>query len=191
MKKSILLATMLLLTLAVNAQTNLTGRVYYHPNILADEINKAFKEVAQDMDKVRADAIAKAEEKKGHKLTAEELAKVDKDIEEGQRILEAMRTGMKTSVTVTFKDETNMVVKADMKIDDDVMKAAGIGWAKRKMIKLATNIMPAQKGTYVVKGNQVFFNDGEEADTMSLSADGKYLYGKLDETQKFRLTRIK
>ena len=189
--KRILFAAMLLLTLSANAQTNLAGRVYHHPNILADEINKVFKEAARDMDKVRADAIAKAEEKKGHKLTTEELAKVDKEVEEAQKMLEAMRTGMKTAVTVTFKDETHMVMKADMKIDDDVMKAAGIGWAKRKMIKLATNIMPAQKGTYVVKNNQVFFNDGEEADTMSLSADGKYLYGKLDEKQKFRLMRIK
>ena len=178
--------------MAVSAQENLSGRVYHHPNILADEINQTIKEAKADVNKMRADAIAKAEAKKERKLTDSELKEVDKRVEEGLKMLEAMRTGMKTAVTVTFKDEKNVVMKTDMKIEDSVLKAAGVSWAKRKMIKLATNIMPAQKGTYEVKGNQVFVYDGEETDTLRLSTDGKYLYGKLelDDNKKFKLTRI-
>ena len=190
--RNIILTLMAWMAMAVSAQENLSGRVYHHPNILADEINQTIKEAKADVNKMRADAIAKAEAKKERKLTDSELKEVDKRVEEGLKMLEAMRTGMKTAVTVTFKDEKNVVMKTDMKIEDSVLKAAGVSWAKRKMIKLATNIMPAQKGTYEVKGNQVFVYDGEETDTLRLSTDGKYLYGKLelDDNKKFKLTRI-
>lgn len=190
--RNIILTLMVWMAMAVSAQENLSGRVYHHPNILADEINQTIKEAKADVNKMRADAIAKAEAKKERKLTDSELKEVDKRVEEGLKMLEAMRTGMKTAVTVTFKDEKNVVMKTDMKIEDSALKAAGVSWAKRKMIKLATNIMPAQKGTYEVKGNQVFVYDGEETDTLRLSTDGKYLYGKLelDDNKKFKLTRI-
>lgn len=188
--RNIILTLMVWMAMAVSAQENLSGRVYHHPNILADEINQTIKEAKADVNKMRADAIAKAEAKKERKLTDSELKEVDKRVEEGLKMLEAMRTGMKTAVTVTFKDEKNFVMKTDMKIEDSALKAAGVSWAKRKMIKLATNIMPAQKGTYEVKGNQVFVYDGEETDTLRLSTDGKYLYGKLDDNKKFKLTRI-
>ena len=190
--RNIILTLMVWMAMAVSAQENLSGRVYHHPNILADEIHQTIKEAKADVNKMRADAIAKAEAKKERKLTDSELKEVDKRVEEGLKMLEAMRTGMKTAVTVTFKDEKNVVMKTDMKIEDSALKAAGVSWAKRKMIKLATNIMPAQKGTYEVKGNQVFVYDGEETDTLRLSTDGKYLYGKLelDDNKKFKLTRI-
>ena len=97
----------------------------------------------------------------------------------------------KETLTVEFKSETQMILKADMKIDDDLMKAAGIPWAKRKLMKAAMAIMPAQKANYVREGNLIISTDGKEKDTLTLSNDGKTLSGMFDEKTPFKLTRIK
>ena len=47
-----------------------------------------------------------------------------------------------------------------------------------------------EKGTYVVKGNQVIIGTGKDQDTLTLSADGKKLSGTMDG-KKFTLTRTK
>ena len=173
------------------AQTNLSGRVYYHANIMEEEMKELTKGLDKDLKEAKAKAIEKAEKEKGKKLTEAELAEIERKVDEAQKMAQALKRGMKTSVTVTFKDEQHVVVDMGMKIDDNALKAAGLSWAKRKMIKLATKVMPSQKGTYTVDGNQVFIDDGEELDTMRLSDDGKYLYGKMDDKKKFRLTRTK
>lgn len=177
--------------MAVHAQVNLAGREYYNANILSDQMQKLSQEVDNKLDEAKAKALEKAREKKKRDLTAAEKVEVEKKVEEGRKMLQAMEKGMKTAVTVTFKDEKNAVVKIDMKIDDTAMKAAGIGWAKRKMIQAAVSLMPSQKGKYKVSGNMVVLEDDEEPDTMFLSNDGKYLTGKLDENKPFKLTRTK
>lgn len=178
--------------LLANAQTNMAGRIYKHDNILADELNEQLKDVDKKIKDARAEAIAKAEKKKGRKLNEKELKELDKHLEEAVQMAQAMKTGMKTAVIVEFKDEKNLVMQADMKISEDALKAAGVGWLKRKAIKAALAIAPkSQKGTYVVQGNRIIVDDGEEKDTMTLSNDGRFLSGKLDEKQKFKLTRVK
>lgn len=191
MKKSFLIALLLLAAVGAQAQTSLVGRVYHHPNILADEINKISKDADKEISKERSKAIEKAEEKKGRKLTAEELAELDKKVEEAQKMMKALKDGMKTAVTITFKDEKTMVMKADIKIDDEVMKKAGIPWAKRKLLKAAMAIAPAEKSSYERKGNLIIVKDDDEVDTLKLSDDGKYLSGKMDKDTPFRLTLIK
>ena len=187
----LLLVVLLCGTQYVQAQTNLSGREYYNANILADEMNDLVKDADAQLAKTRAEAIAKGEKKLGRKLNQQELAVIDKKIKEGRDMMNALKKGMKTAVTVTFKTDKDLVLNADMKIDDNVMKAAGIGWAKRKMMKLAMAVMPAQKGKYVVKGNTIYIDEGGgERDTMWLSKDGKQLYGKLDKN-KFVLNRTK
>ena len=104
---------------------------------------------------------------------------------------EAILKGTKTSVTVTFKDDKTVVMKMEMKIDDEAMKNAGIGWAKRKAIQAATAIAPSEKAKYTVKGDMIITDDGEELDTMYLSNDGKTLTGKMDKETSFKLTRTK
>ena len=183
---------MMLVAIGANAQTNLAGRIYHHPNIMADEMNKLVKEGSTEMEKARKEAIAKGEEKKGRKLTEKELAELDKQLAEAKKMMEALKKGMKVAITVTFSDEKKLVMKMDTKIDDDVMKAAGIPWAKRKLMKAAMAMAPSsQKGTYTVSGNNIYVQDGKELDTLRLSDDGKYLYGKMDEKKKFKLTRTK
>ena len=183
---------MMLVAIGANAQTNLAGRIYHHPNIMADEMNKLVKEGSTEMEKARKEAIAKGEEKKGRKLTEKELAELDKQLAEAKKMMEALKKGMKVVITVTFSDEKNLVMKMNTKIDDDVMKAAGIPWAKRKLMKAAMAMAPSsQKCTYTVSGNNIYVQDGKELDTLRLSDDGKYLYGKMDEKTKFKLTRTK
>ena len=49
----------------------------------------------------------------------------------------------------------------------------------------------SNKATYVVKGDLIILNDGKEKDTLRLSSDGKYLYGKYEKDVNFKLTRTK
>ena len=191
MKRFFIIGTLFLTSLSLYAQSSMAGRVYHHPNIMADEINKTVKEATKDMDKARAEAIAEGEKKKGRKLTEKELQELDKSMEEANKLMKALKDGLKTAVTITFKDEKNLVMKADMKVDDDILKAAGISWAKRKMIKVAMAMAPSEKATYTKKDNLIIVNNDEGPDTLRMSDDGKYLTGTLDKNTKFRLTRIK
>ena len=194
MKRQLFTLVALLLigcTTTVWGQTDLSGRTYYHPNIMADELNKAMKDLNKE--DLRKKAIANAEKKKGSKLTADEKAKVDKEVEKAIATAEAIKKGMKTAITVEFKDKKNMVLKADIKISDEALKAAGIGWLKRKAMKAALAVAPSsEKGTYVVKGQQVIMTDKDgEKDTLMLSQDGQYLSGKMDGDTPFKLKRKK
>ncbi|MBQ4446655.1 MAG: hypothetical protein IJL29_02640 [Prevotella sp.] len=187
----LLLVVLLCGTQYVQAQTNLSGRVYYNANIMADEMNKMVKDAKSDITKKRNEMIAKKEKDLGRKLNQKELAMIDEGVQKGQKMMDAVRKGMKTAITITFKNENELVMKADMKIDDEVMKAAGIGWAKRKLYKAALAVMPAQKGKYVVKGNTIYIDEGgNERDTLYISKDGKQLYGKMDN-KKYTLNRVK
>ena len=193
MRKYVLLSLFLLTVGATSvfAQKDLTGREYYNANIMAAEMNDIMKDTDKHLAEARAEAIAKGEKKLGRKLNQQELAMIDKKIKEGQDMMNAMKKGMKTAVTVTFKSDKELVMKADMKMDEAIMKAAGIGWAKRKLLKAAMAVMPAQKGKYVVKGNTIYIDEGgNERDTLYISKDGKLLYGKMDN-KKYTLNRVK
>ena len=193
MRKYVLLSLFLLTVGATSvfAQKDLTGREYYNANIMAAEMNDIMKDTDKQLTEARAEAIAKGEKKLGRKLNQQELAMIDKKIKEGQEMMKAMKKGMKTAVTITFKSDKELVIKADMKMDEAVMKAAGIGWAKRKLLKAAMAVMPAQKGKYVVKGNTIYIDEGgNDRDTLYLSNDGKQLYGKMDN-KKYTLNRVK
>lgn len=196
MKKKVIWTLVALFTICgaqlTSAQENLAGRTYYNANIMAEEINKLAKESDKELDEVRTKYIDKFEKKKGRKPNDTELAEIDKQVEEGHKMMEAIKTGMKTAITVEFKTEKDVVMKADMKISEDVLKAAGISWAKRKAIKLAMAIGPSsEKGIYRVQDNLVIFEDEKEPDTLRLSDDGKFLYGKFDKKTNFKLTRTK
>lgn len=179
------------MAIGAEAQTNMVGRVYYNANILAGEFNDKLKELEKDVAKKKAETIAKAEKKKGRKLTAAELAVLDKELEKAMKQARSVMNGMKTAVTIEFKTATQVVMKMDMKIDDEALKVAGVSWVKRKALKAALAIAPStEKDTYVVKGNQVIIGTGKDQDTMTLSADGKKLSGTMDG-KKFTLTRTK
>ena len=187
-----MLAVVAMMTImTVNAQS-LIGRTYYNANILAGELDKKMKEVDQKIPEIKAKKYAEFEKEKGRKPTAAEKAKLDKEVSDAVAQARALVKGVTTAITVEFKTAKDAVMKADMKISDDAMKAAGIGWLKRKAMKAALAVAPSSsKATYVVKGDLIILNDGKEKDTLRLSSDGKYLYGKYEKDINFKLTRTK
>lgn len=183
---------MIAFTLPTMAQTNLVGRVYKNDNIMKKELDEATKDLDKKLATAKAEAIAKAEKKKGSKLNAAEKAELDKRIKEAQEQLLAIKKGMKTSIIVTFKTAEKVVMSVDMSLSDDAMKAAGIGWLKRKAMKAAMAVVPSsQKMSYVVKGDLIICSDGKEKDTLRLSKDGQQIFGKMDEKTPFTLKRTK
>ena len=100
--------------------------------------------------------------------------------------------GMRIGITVEFKSDKQAVMKLDMKMNDEVMKQAGIGWVKRKAMQAAMAVLPSsEKVEYVVKDNLVIFDPDDEPDTLRLSDDGKFIYGKFEKKTDFKLTRTK
>lgn len=191
--KNLVLTSIMMLFMVISAygQTDLTGRVYYNANIMKGQFDDQLKELDKEIATKKAEAIAKAEKKKGRKLTAAETAELDKELNKAMNQAKSMMNGMKTAVTLEFKTATQVVMKMDMKIDDNAMKAAGVPWLKRKAMKAALAIAPSsEKETYVVKGNKIIIGTGKDQDVMTLSADGKTITGEMDG-KKFTLTRTK
>ena len=175
-----------------SAQTSLVGRVYSHPNIMAEEMKAHEKKVQAKLDETIREEIEKAEKKKGRPLTAEEKAQTKKEAEEASKRAILVMKSTKTSVTATFKSDKEMEMQMKFQMDDETLKNAGISWAKRKAIKGAIALLPStEKMKYTVQGNLIICSDGTDKDTLTLSDDGKYLYGKMDDKTKFKLTRTK
>jgi sugar-specific transcriptional regulator TrmB len=191
--KNLVLTSIMMLFMVISAfgQTNLTGRIYYNANIMKGQFDDQLKELDKEIATKKAEAIAKSEKKLGRKLTAAEQAKLNNEIDKAMKQAKSMMDGMKTAVTLEFKTATQVVMKMDMKIDDNAMKAAGVPWLKRKAMKAALAIAPSsEKETYVVKGNKIIIGTGKDQDVMTLSADGKTITGEMDG-KKFTLTRTK
>ena len=188
MKKTVIIGVLfLLLVVGAKAQTNLTGRVYANPNILAGVLDEAVKKV--NIEEAKAEAIAKAEKDKGRQLTDKEKAELDKQTEEAMQMIEAMKEGMVTAISVEFKSETEVVSRTKMKIDEEVLKKAGISWLKRKALKAAIAMAPeSEKGTYIVKDDLIIIDPDDKPDTLRLSSDGRQIFGKMDDKTNFTLT---
>ena len=168
---------------------SLVGRVYYNANIMGEKMTEA---ISKAIPEAKAGEIAKQEKEKGRKLTDAEKAEINKKLEEAQAKADAAMKGIKTAVTVEFKSETQAVLKTNMQVNEEALKQAGVNWAKRKALKAAIAIMPTtEKTSYMVKGNLVIMSPTDEPDTLRLSNDGKYLYGKFDKDFEVKLTRTK
>ncbi len=178
-------------SMSVCAQTSMAGRVYNNPNIMADEFNKKIAGLDKSMDSIRNATIAEEEQKKGRKLNAEEMAKLDEQMKKANEILKLMPKAIITAITMDFKSEKDLEMRVHMEVDENVLKQAGIGWAKRKAMKVAMAIAPEKmKATYERKGDMLIVTDNKEndKDTLRIVSDGKYLEGKFDEKTPFRLT---
>ena len=186
-------AALMLFSGVACAQTSLVGREYHNANIFSGK----FRDFDKMVEKTRTEAIAKAEKEKGRKLNADEMKKLDEQMKEARARMKIMKEGTVLAMTITFKDAKKASVKARMKVSDEVLKEAGYGWVKRKAMKAAMAIMPAQTATYTVKGNLVILRDEDnETDTLRLSADGKHLNGFFggkdkDNSLSYSLTRTK
>lgn len=171
------------------AQTDLKGRIYHNPNIMADAMKK---EIDNSWTEAKSQAITKIEKEKGRKMTDEEKAEFNKKEPEARKKMNEIMNGMRIGITVEFKSDKQAVMKLDMKMNDEVMKQAGIGWVKRKAMQAAMAVLPSsEKVEYVVKDNLVIFDPDDEPDTLRLSDDGKFIFGKFEKKTDFKLTRTK
>lgn len=171
------------------AQTDLKGRIYHNPNIMADAMKK---EIDNSWTEAKSQAIAKIEKEKGRKMTDEEKAEFNKKEPEARKKMNEIMNGMRIGITVEFKSDKQAVMKLDMKMNDEVMKQAGIGWVKRKAMQAAMAVLPSsEKVDYVMKDNLVIFDPDDEPDTLRLSDDGKFIFGKFEKKTDFKLTRTK
>jgi hypothetical protein len=192
-KKFLMMVAVALMTaLSAEAQTSLVGREYHNPNIMSD----IYKDIERQVAEMKAKALVKIEEKKGRKLTEAEMKEFKELIGKEESKLRAMKNGTSMSMTVTFKNDKTAVVKAKMKMTDEAMKAADIGWLKRKALKAAMAVMPAIDMPYIIKGNMVILQDEEENDTLYISADRNSLSGiyrgkKKSENIHYTLARTK
>ena len=193
MKTKVIIAFIALMMASsiASAQTSLKGRVYYHPNIMEQAMGPEV-DIDKTIAEARANAIAKKEKEKGRKLTKEEIAKLDKETANARKQAEVLKKALTVAITVEFTSATDVIMSQKTKIDDDALKKMGVGWFKRKALKAALALSPeSQKEKYEVKGNKVFFIDGKDRDTLTLSNDGKTLSGELDKDTKFTLKRTK
>lgn len=171
------------------AQSDLKGRIYHNPNIMADAMKK---EIDNSWTEAKSQAIAKIEKEKGRKMTDEEKVEFNKKEPEARKKMNEIMNGMRIGITVEFKSDKQAVMKLDMKMNDEVMKQAGIGWVKRKAMQAAMAVLPSsEKVDYVVKDNLVIFDPDDEPDTLRLSDDGKFIFGKFEKKTDFKLTRTK
>lgn len=192
MKKIFLLiVAVMMAAISVQAQTNLTGRVYYHPNIMASVFEQGL-DIDAKLAEARKNNIAQKEKEKGRKLTKEELAEIDKTVAETKQQMMIAKKCITMAMTVEFTSPTDVVVRQKTKVDDNAMKTMGVSWLKRKAMKAALAVMPeSEKMKYEVKGNKVITIDGKDRDTLTISTDGKTLSGKVDNKTKFILKRTK
>ena len=192
MKKFLAMAIVAMIALSAEAQTSLVGREYHNPNLMSD----IYKDIDRQVADMKAKALMKMEKKKGRKLTEAEMKEFNEKIGKEESKLRAMKNGTSMAMTVTFKNDKTAVVKAKIKMTDEAMKAADIGWLKRKALKAAMAVMPAIDMPYIIKGNMVILQDEEENDTLYISADRNSLSGiyrgkKKSENIHYTLARTK
>ena len=187
----IVMAAVMMAAIHMDAQS-LAGRAYYNPNIMADALDSRLKDVDKKIEEAKAKAVAKIEEERGRKPTAADMAEIDKEMQELRAKLEAAKKCMTVKIVMEFKSDKEAVMKNDIKIDDDALKAVGVGWLQRKTMKAALAVAPStEKYTYMVNGDLIIMKSDSDQDTLRMSNDGKYLYGKFDEETNFKLTRTK
>lgn len=190
--KYVIISSLLLVvcSVATFGQGGLKGRVYYSGDIIAEKLDAAVKEIEQNRPQLRAEAICKLEEKKGRKLNAAEMGSIDSELDEKLEKAKLKRASTSMSLTITFTRDNELAMKPNEKIDDEVLKQAGLNWIKRKSL-MVTSMMTTKsnKVTFFRKGNQII-TKAETPDTLQISEDGKFIYGKFDGIP-FMLTRTK
>ena len=147
---------------AVQAQTSLVGRTYRSANMFMEMMKK--------------------------EGVSEEL----KDPEKQKELKEKMEKAMSMYTYVIFKTDATLTMKSTAYCDDDLMKQAGVGWAKRKLMKVLFKAMNHEEEMpYRVQGGLVIAGKADELDTLRLSADGKQLTMKMSEKKKTETVTLK
>lgn len=173
-------------TLGAYCQQSLAGLTFSNPNIMSVEMDKIEADVLGQRDA----EIAKIEKKEGRPLTKQELAKIDEEMAKAKEMMVAFRKGFAIGITVRFLSDNKMEMRTDFRIDEALMKAAGMGWFKRKSMKATLALIPKSfKDEYKRQGSMVIMSPTDDPDTLRLSPDGRQLTGLFDKDTPFILQR--
>jgi len=164
---------------------NLAGAEFSNPNLMidgADSMLVDFKHQLDYMcDSIREEMYAEAEKELGRKLTDEEVADIDSQLQvkfdEGyndtRHSIDSLAQNVKVSCVVTFKDDQHMAIRMITESENDKSD-------------------DHYEGDYQVFDGYVILKYDKYRDSLVISPDGKYLFGVLmEDTYKSTLTRTK
>jgi hypothetical protein len=132
-------------------------------------------------DSLRQSAIAEAEQSAQRKLTADEIAEIDRQLTEemdpkygeGRHMIDSLVQNVKVSAVLTFKDDQHMALRLKTESVDD-------------------NSDLRYEGTYQLFDDYVILTYEGHRDSLVMSRDGKQLVGRLeDDNYKSTLTKTK
>ncbi len=131
-----LVAVAMMATISVCAQTNLTDRVYHHPNIMASLFAGKI-DIDKKIDEAKKKRIAEAEKNKGRELTQAETAEIDKEIAQKKSEIEQkvkeLENAVVMSMTIEFTSAKDVVVKMKSVVNEEILKKFDIGWLQRNV----------------------------------------------------------
>ena len=77
------------------------------------------------------------------------------------------------------------------KLEKEINEKVAQAKAMAKGMTTAITVEFKTEKNAVMKADLIILDDGEEKDTLRLSSDGKFLYGKFEKDVNFKLTRTK
>jgi hypothetical protein len=185
--KKLLFAAIALAAFVVSCdkKPSLSGSEFANPNIVAEGVDEMWIQFKHGLDhvsdSVRNAAIAEAEESAQRELTDDELAEIDRQLNEqidvsyteGRHQLDSLKQNVKCAAVLTFKDDEHMTLRLTTEAVDDHSDLR-------------------YEGTYKLVDSNVFLTYDEHKDTLVLSSDGNQLTGRLEENSyKSTLTKTK
>ena len=186
MKKILLAASSLFfLFTACNQQPTLEGSEFSNDNIILEAVDSLWMDMKHQIDvsidSAKNEVIAQIENETGEKLTDEQLAELNEQLNtqleekynEGRQEIDSIQNTMKVGVVLSFLAEGKMSIKIDSETNGDA----------------DTQQMD---GTYQFDGQKVILSYDNQQDTLVLQANGNELYGRIDEnTFSSTLTKTK
>ena len=175
MKKLLFVAIALVAFLvSCDKKLNLAGSEFSNPNLIADGADNMLvdaKHQLDDMcDSLRQTTIAQAEEEVQRKLTEEELAEIDSQLQvtfdegynEMRHSIDSLVQYVKVSCVLTFKDDQHMALRmtSQSTVDSSDLR---------------------YEGTYQECNGYVILKYDKYRDSLVISPDGQQLCGVLEE----------
>lgn len=186
MKKFLFVAIALVaFMVSCDKKPNLAGSEFSNPNLIAAGADNMLVDAKHQLDymcdSLRQTTIAQAEEEVQRKLTEEELAEIDSQLQvtfdegynEMRHSIDSLVQYVKVSCVLTFRDNQHMALrlKTESEVDNSDLR---------------------YEGTYQVYNGYVILKYDKYRDSLVISPDGNQLVGILeDDTYQSTLTRTK
>ena len=175
MKKFLLVVIALVAVMvSCNKKPSLAGSEFSNPNLVADGADNMMMDAKHQLDymcdSIRQAGMAEAEREVNRKLTDEEIAEIDSQLQvifdegfnETRHTIDSLVQYVKVSCVLTFKDDQHMALRmtSQSTVDSSDLR---------------------YEGTYQEHNGYVILKYDKYRDSLVISPDGKQLYGVLEE----------